>query len=70
MNLPTVCKGGGSSDLFEIAAHLCFNITMKGQTTVPDWYSRNLQYTRKYVKTMFSNENWINSDSILSSYGL
>ena len=31
-------------------AHLCFNITMKGQTIVPDWYNRNLQYTRKYVK--------------------
>ena len=30
--------------------HLCFNTTKKGQTIVPDWYNRNLQYTRKYVK--------------------
>ena len=27
--------------------HLCFNTTINGQTIVPAWYNRNLQYTRK-----------------------
>ena len=32
------------------SSHLCFNTTIKEQTIVPDWYNRNLQYTRKYFK--------------------
>ena len=39
-----------SNKLLYVLLHLCFNITMKGQTIVPDWCNRNLQYTRKYVK--------------------
>ena len=30
--------------------HLCFNITEKGQTIVPDWYNRILDSTKKYRK--------------------
>ena len=40
-------------------SHLCFNISMKEQMIVPDWYNMNWQYKRKTVKTIFSNENRI-----------
>ena len=54
----------------EVCLHLCFNITMKGQTIEPDWYNRNLQYTRKYIKTMFfPMKIELKSDLVFSSCG-
>ena len=35
------------SDQDQAKPALRFNITMEGQTIVPDKYNRNLQYTRK-----------------------
>ena len=33
-----------------LAEQSCFNIIVKGQMIVPDWYNRILYYNIKYVK--------------------
>ena len=37
--------------------HLCLNFTEKVKMIVPDWYNRIVDYTTRYCKTMFYNNN-------------
>ena len=57
------------NELDRVALHLCFNITVKGQTIVPDWSIEIFNIPENTLKTMFSNEIECKSDSILSSNG-